>query len=54
VQKRKLAGVFGASRKSLALPLKIVPVGLPVGVFLFVGSAGGIVTTRGFFVPALL
>jgi hypothetical protein len=42
---------FGANRKSLELPSKKVPVGLPKGVFLFVGSAGGIVTTREFFRP---
>src|SRR5882724_1951602 len=54
VQKIKEAGSFGPSRKSVALPLKIVPVGEPVGVFLLVGSAGGIVTISDCFAPGPL
>jgi hypothetical protein len=36
------------------LPLKMVPVGLPVGLFLLVGSAGGMVTIRDCLAPAPL
>jgi hypothetical protein len=31
VAKRKVAGIPGAMAKSVVLPLKIVPVGVPVG-----------------------
>src|SRR5215831_10552190 len=54
VQKRNTAGFPGASKKSVWLPLKMVPVGEPFGVFLFVGSEGGIVTTKLCFSPAPL
>lgn len=54
VQNRNTAGFPGASKKSVWLPLKMVPVGQPLGVFLFVGSAGGMATTKDCFSPAPL
>jgi hypothetical protein len=46
VEKRNTAGLPGASKKSVWLPFAIVPVGEPIGVFLLVGSDGGMVTIR--------
>jgi hypothetical protein len=54
VEKRKAAGAPGASRKSVGLALAIVPVGVPVGKVLLLGSALGIVTTSGLMAPAPL
>jgi hypothetical protein len=48
------AGLPGASKKSVWLPLKMVPVGEPVGVFLLVGLAGGRATIKDCFDPAPL
>ena len=42
------------SIKSVVLPLEMMPVGEPFGVFLLFGSAGGIVTTKDCFVPGPL
>src|SRR5258708_12351219 len=54
VEKRNTAGAPGASRKSVLLPLAMVPVGVTVGVFLLLGSAGGMVTFKDFLSPAPL
>src|SRR4030088_1490320 len=54
VEKRNTAGAPGASRKSVLLPLAMVPVGAPVGVFLSFGSAGGMVTIKDCLAPAPL
>ena len=54
VAKMKAAGLLGARRKSVALPLEIKPVGVPVGK---VGSLGldlGMVTTSACLAPAPL
>ena len=51
VENRNVAALPGASKKSVVLPLKMVPVGVPVGVFLLFGSAGEMVTIRDCFVP---
>jgi len=40
-----------ASTKLVVLPLAMIPVGEPVGVFLLFGSAGGMVTIKNCFVP---
>jgi hypothetical protein len=54
VQKRKFAAIPLVNRKSVGLLLEMMPVGEPIGVDLFVGSAGGIVTINGFLIPAPL
>src|SRR5260370_27574853 len=50
VAKMKSAGAPAASTKSVVLPLAMIPVGEPVGLFLLFGSAGGIVTVKDLFV----
>jgi hypothetical protein len=54
VEKRKAAGAPGARRKSVGLALAMVPVGVPVGKVLLLGSAFGMVTTSGLMAPAPL
>jgi hypothetical protein len=54
VQNRKFAAMPPVNKKSVWLLLAIVPLGEPMGVDLFVGSAGGMVTIRGFLIPAPL
>src|ERR1700691_1782422 len=54
VEKRKSAGAPAARRKSVGLPLAMVPVGVPVGKVLLLGSALGMVTTSGLITPAPL
>src|SRR5882757_7217971 len=54
VEKRNKLGLPGASKKSVGLPLAMVPVGVPSGVFLLLGSAGGMVTTRACLAPGPL
>jgi len=54
VEKEERRGFPGANKKSVGLLLAMVPVGVPVGVFLLFGSEGGIVTIRDCLVPAPL
>jgi hypothetical protein len=54
VDKRKAAGAPGARTKSVGLEFAIVPVGVPVGKVLLLGSAFGMVTTSGIIAPAPL
>jgi len=53
VEKRTAAGVPGASRNLLAA-VSMVPVGVPVGKTLLLGSDLGMVTTSGLITPAPL
>src|ERR1700679_1876065 len=54
VAKRKEEAKPPGRRKSVATLLKMVPVGVPVGKVLLVGSALGMVTIREFLTPAPL
>src|ERR1700744_4773298 len=54
VEKRKLDARPPGKRKSVGTLLKIVPVGVPVGKVLLLGSTFGMVTIREFLTPAPL
>src|SRR3954451_14207081 len=54
VEKIKAAGLLGATGKSVVLLFGIIPVGVPVGKVLSLGSDFGIVTTRLCLAPAPL